>query len=180
MAVSSPEAITDDLPKIGPAPDFTLTTQDGKKLSLKSLAGKVVAVTFIYASCADTCPILTAKMVGLRSRLGSSFGSKVFFISITVDPDHDNVRVLKRYAEAHNANTAGWAFLTGSSTKIREVTRRYGIYYKRGPRGTVDHSFLTSLIDARGTLRVQYMGVRFNADELLEDIRKLLGDGRAK
>ena len=77
MAVKSQESITDDLPKIGPAPDFTLTTQDGKKLSLKSLAGKVVAVTFIYASCADTCPILTTKMVGLQSRLGSSFGSKV-------------------------------------------------------------------------------------------------------
>ncbi len=78
-------------------------------------------------------------MVGLQSRLGSSFGSKVFFISITVDPDHDNVKVSSADAEAHNANTAGWAFLTGSSTEIREVARRYGIYYKNGPRGTVDH-----------------------------------------
>jgi protein SCO1 len=40
----------------------SVTTQDGKRLSLKDLRGKVVAVTFIYISCADTCPLLTAKL----------------------------------------------------------------------------------------------------------------------
>jgi len=38
----------------------------------------------------------------------------------------------------------------------------------------VDHTFLTSLIDRDGVLRVQYMGVRFDPDELLEDLRSLL------
>jgi len=66
------------LSKIGPAPAFTLTTQDGKRLSLKDLDGKVVAITFIYTSCVDTCPLLTAKMAGLQASLGSNFGSKVF------------------------------------------------------------------------------------------------------
>ena len=74
------------LSKIGPAPDFALTTQDGRRLSLSELRGKVVAVTFIYTSCADTCPLLTAKMAGLQARLGPDFGSKVFFVSITLDP----------------------------------------------------------------------------------------------
>jgi len=43
-------AETDEvLPRIGRAPAFTLTTQDGARLSLHDLRGKVVAVTFIYA-----------------------------------------------------------------------------------------------------------------------------------
>src|SRR5499427_19109 len=67
------------LSKIGPAPEFTLTTQDKARLSLRELRGKVVAVTFIYASCADTCPLLTAKLAGLQARLGADFGPKVFF-----------------------------------------------------------------------------------------------------
>jgi protein SCO1/2 len=50
------------LSSIGPAPDFTLVAQDGRRLALRDLRGKVVAVTFIYASCTDTCPILTAKL----------------------------------------------------------------------------------------------------------------------
>src|SRR4029077_20423819 len=43
------------LPQIGPAPAFSLTTQEGARLALQDLRGKVVAVTFIYASCTDTC-----------------------------------------------------------------------------------------------------------------------------
>ncbi len=168
------------LSKIGPAPEFTLTQQDGKRLALKELRGKVLAITFIFASCADTCPLLTAKMAGIQDRLGPAFGPQVFFLSITVDPERDTPAVLKRYAEGHRANTAGWAFLTGSPAEIREVARSYGIYYKKRPRGDVDHTFLTSLVDQKGTLRVQYMGVQFNPDEMLRDVQGLLREGKAR
>jgi protein SCO1 len=50
------------LPVIGPAPPFTLTSQDGAVVSLGSLQGKVVALTFIYTGCPDICPLLTQKM----------------------------------------------------------------------------------------------------------------------
>jgi protein SCO1/2 len=173
-AIGYSAAREDGLPRIGSAPEFSLTTRDGKRLSLSDLRGKVVAVTCIYASCADTCPILTAKMAGLQARLGPDFGARAAFVSISVDPEHDTPEVLKRYAEGHGAKMAGWAFLTGTPAEIREVARRYGIYYKKMPRGDVDHTFLTSLIDQRGTLRVQYLGVRFDPDELLRDLRSLL------
>jgi protein SCO1/2 len=162
------------LPKIGPAPAFSLMTQEGTRLALQDLRGKVVAVTFIYASCADTCPLLTAKLAGLQARLGTDFGAKVFFVAITVDPERDTPPVLKRYAQAHGANLAGWAFLTGTPAEIQQVARHYGIYYKKTPRGAVDHTFLTSLIDPSGTLRVQYLGVRFDPDELLRDLQALV------
>jgi protein SCO1 len=168
------------LSKIGPAPEFTLTKQDGTRLSLKDLRGKVLAITFIFASCTDTCPLLTAKMAGIQNRLGSDFGSKVYFVSITVDPERDTTEFLKRYAEAYKANLAGWAFLTGTPAEIRDVAKRYGIYYKKMPRGDVDHTFLTSLVDHNGTLRVQYMGVRFDPDEMLHDLRSLVKETRAR
>jgi protein SCO1/2 len=86
--------------------------------------------------------------------------------------------VLKRYAQAHGANPAGWAFLTGTPVQIRQVARQYGIYYKKTARGDVDHTFLTSLVDQSGTLRVQYLGVRFDPDELLRDLQTLVrGEG---
>jgi protein SCO1/2 len=164
----------DTLPRIGPAPEFTLTTQDGQRLSLQELRGKVVAVTFIYTSCADTCPFLTTKLIGLQSRFGADFGAKVFFVAVTVDPERDTPEVLKRYAQTHGADLSGWAFLTGTAAEIRQVTRRYGIYYKKTPHGDVDHTFLTSLIDYSGTLRVQYLGVRFDPEELLRDLQFLV------
>jgi protein SCO1/2 len=174
FAVSLSAAGGENLPKIKPAPEFTLTKQDGKRLALKELRGKVLAITFIFASCTDTCPLLTAKMAGIQTRLGSNFGPKVYFVSITVDPERDTPNILKRYAEAHKANPAGWAFLTGTPAEIREVAKRYGIYYKKTPHGDVDHTFLTSLVDQNGTLRVQYMGVKFDPDEMLHDLQSLL------
>jgi len=172
-------AADEALPLMGPAPAFTLTTQDGARVSLHDLRGKVVALTFIYASCADTCPLLTAKMAGLQTRLGTDFGPRVFFASITVDPERDTPDVLKHYAHGHGADLRGWAFLTGAPAEIHEVAKRYGVYYKKSARGDVDHTFLTSLVDSRGMLRVQYLGVRFDPDEMLRDLRSLVRERQA-
>jgi len=167
------------LPRMGRAPTFTLTTQDGVRLALDDLRGKVVAVTFIYASCADTCPVLTAKMATLQTRLGADFGQRVFFASITVDPERDTPSALKDYAHGHGADLRGWVFLTGTPSEIRQVAKRYGIYYKKSARGDVDHTFLTSLVDGSGMLRVQYLGVRFDPDEMLRDLQSLVREGQA-
>jgi protein SCO1/2 len=168
------------LAKIGPAPEFTLTNQDGKRIALKDLRGKVLALTFIFASCADTCPLLTATMAGLQDRLGAAFGPDIQFVSITVDPERDTPEALKRYADAHRANGYGWSFLSGTPAEIREVARRYGVYYRKTPSGDVDHTFLTSLVDRGGTLRVQYMGTRFNPDEMLRDLKNLSGEAKPR
>jgi protein SCO1/2 len=168
------------LSRIGPAADFTLTTQDGGRLSLKDLRGKVVAVTFIYTGCADTCPLLTAKLAAIGGRLGTAVGRTVQFVAISVDPERDTPDILKHYAGRHGVDARGWAFLTGSPLEVREVARRYGVYYRQSERGDVDHTFLTSLIDQRGILRVQYLGVRFDPDEMLRDLQSIIEERVAR
>src|SRR2546427_5820415 len=143
-------------------------------MSLRDLRGKVVAVTFIYASCTDTCPLLTAKMAALQAKLGPEFGSRVFFASVTVDPKRDTPVVLRRYAQAHGANPGGWAFLTGSPAEIRDVERRYGVYARKNPAGDGDHTVLTPLIDRNGILPVPDLGGGFDPHELLGDVQSLL------
>ena len=102
-----------------------------------------------------------------------------FFTSVTVDPERDTPGVLRRYTRTNGTNPAGWAFLTGAPDEIQDVERRYGVYAKKSARGDVDHTFLTSLIDQDGILRVQYLGVRFNPDEVLADLKALLAERRA-
>ena len=63
-------------------------------------------------------------MVTVQDRLGHDFGSKISFVSITVDPERDTPEDLKMYAQAYGANLAGWTFLTGEPEAIRDVTRR--------------------------------------------------------
>src|SRR5262245_60457497 len=71
------------LPKIAPAPDFALISQDGAPVKLADYRGKVVAVTFIFTLCADTCPVLTPLMSFVQDQLGNDFGEKIRFVSIT-------------------------------------------------------------------------------------------------
>jgi protein SCO1 len=162
------------LPTIGAAPAFALTSQDDVPVALADLRGKVVAVTFIYTSCADTCPMLTALMVSVQDKLGRDFGERIAFVSITVDPQRDTPDVLKQYADTFGADLKGWAFLTGDSQVIREVTRRYGVFAAKTSKGEVDHTFLTSIVDRKGMLRVQYLGVSFDPEEFRRDLLSLL------
>jgi len=162
------------LPKIALAPEFSLTSQDGSQVTLADFRGKVVAVTFIYTLCTSTCPVLTPTMSFVQDQLGPNFGTKIAFVSITVDPERDTPQVLKEYAHAFGANLAGWAFLTGTPDAIRDVTRRYGAFASKTANGDVDHTFLTSIVDPSGILRVQYVGVRFDPDELRRDLLSLL------
>ena len=166
----------ESLPRIGPAPEFLLISQDGGELKLADLRGKVVAVTFIFTRCTDTCPVLTPMMSFVQDRLGSDFGAKIVFISITVDPERDTPEVLKEYGEAFGADFAGWYFLTGSPSTIADVVRRYGVFAAKAENGNVEHTFLTSIIDRRGVLRVQYLGVRFDPEEFRLDLLSLVNE----
>jgi protein SCO1 len=162
------------LPKIAPAPAFSLTSQNRMPVALADLRGKTVAVTFIYTSCTDTCPVLTALMVHVQDKLGRDFGEKIVFVSITVDPERDTPEVLKEYADTFGADLKGWAFLTGAPATIRAVIHRYGVFAAKNPNGEVDHTFLTSIIDRNGMLRVQYLGVRFDKEEFQRDLKDLM------
>jgi len=133
------------------------------------LRGKIAPWTFIYATCVDTCPLLTAKLASLREQIGPDFGANVSFVAITVDPRARHTGDSEDYAVAHGANHPGWAFLTGTTLRDREVTRRYGVVARQTARGDVDHTFLTLARGPWGVLRVQYMGVRFDPNEMLRE-----------
>lgn len=165
------------LPTIGRAPPFALIDQAGRPLELQALQGKVLALTFIYTRCADTCPILTARLVALQERLGADFGPRVHFVSITVDPDNDTPAVLQAYARAHGVDLRGWSLLTGTRESVQAAVQGFGSYARRRrPAGAIDHLTLTSLVDRAGRLRVQYLGTGFREDEFLRDLRALLAE----
>jgi len=164
------------LPTLGAAPDFALTSQDGAEVTLESLRGKVVAVTFIYTWCPDICPMLTDRMARVQDELGAEFGTRVAFVSITFDPERDTPEALKAYAEAFDADLAGWSFLTGDPDTVREVAREYGVAVIEAADGQIDHTLLTTLIDREGVMRVQYLGYRFDPEEFRHDLLSLANE----
>ena len=120
-------------------PNVPLITQDGESVRFFDdlIEGKVVAVNFIYTTCADTCPLETAQLVRTQNILGDRFGEDVFFYSISIDPDHDTPEVLKEYRARFGAR---WTFLTGEEADIIELRRKLGLYVEEIQDGSNNHN----------------------------------------
>jgi len=121
-------------------PNLPVVTQDGETLRFYDdlIKDKVVVVSFIYTSCADLCPLTTAKLADLRDRLGDAFGRDIFFVSLTVDPERDTPERMKAFADAFGAGDGpGWRFVTGNPDDMRLIDARFGD--KSAERGLAVH-----------------------------------------
>jgi cytochrome oxidase Cu insertion factor (SCO1/SenC/PrrC family) len=113
------------LSRPAPAPDFTLTDQEGVAFRMADARGRVVVLTFIYTHCGDTCPFMAVKARDARALLGRD-AEKVAFVAVTTDPKRDTVPVTAAYSRALGLSD-GWHFLTGSPEAVRAVWRDYGV-----------------------------------------------------
>jgi cytochrome oxidase Cu insertion factor (SCO1/SenC/PrrC family) len=109
----------------GPAPDFTLTDQDGRAFRMADTRGKVVVMTFIYTHCTDLCPFITLKVKGARDLLGKD-ADKAIFVAVTTDPERDTQSVIDAYSRAAGLFD-GWSFVTGPLAVVKEVWFNYGV-----------------------------------------------------
>jgi protein SCO1 len=117
-------------------PDVTLKTQDGKDVKFYDvIKGKLVAIDLIYTNCQFACPIETSKLARMQQILGDRMGRDVFFVSISIDPEHDTPEVLKAYAAKFNAGP-GWTFLTGKLSDIDALSKKLGLW--SDPKETQD------------------------------------------
>ena len=109
-------------------PNVILTTQEGKRVRFYDdlIAGKIVAINFIYAHCEFSCPLETARLAQVRQLLDARMGKDIFFYSISIDPSHDTPAVLKEYARKFHAGV-GWTFLTGKKEDIDLLANRLGL-----------------------------------------------------
>ena len=95
-----------------PAPDFKLTDQFGRSVSLRSFRGKVVLLAFNDPVCTTVCPLTTTAMVEAKALLGAA-GSDVQLVGVAANPTATGVKWVRAYSQAHQMMHQ-WRFLTGS------------------------------------------------------------------
>ena len=97
--------------------NIEFTNQLGKKVSLYDLKGKIIVIDFFFSRCPSICPGLARSMKRLQDSFKKN-DSIVQFISISVDPEHDSVPQLRKFADRVNANHDTWWFVTGNKKDI--------------------------------------------------------------
>jgi cytochrome oxidase Cu insertion factor (SCO1/SenC/PrrC family) len=159
------------------APGFTLTDQFGKRVSLRSLRGKVVVVSFNDPECTTICPLTTTALLHAKKLLGPA-ASRVELLGIGANPEATEVKWVRAYSQAHEM-LHKWRFLTGSLPELSRVWRAYGIE-AAVVNGTIDHTPATYVIGPDGRearlflTQMAYSSVNQLGYEIAESIAALL------
>jgi protein SCO1 len=148
-------------------PDFALTDQNGRKVSLARFAGKVVAVTFVYVRCPfpNYCFRLSTNFARLQERFRKELGRDLVLLTIIIDPVHDSSQNVQDYARIWHADPGAWHFLSGSPAEIQQVCALFDMNYYPDEALLV-HSFHTVVIDRQGKLASNIEGNDFTAKQL--------------
>ncbi|MGH2648518.1 MAG: SCO family protein [Ginsengibacter sp.] len=91
--------------------------QFGKRVSFEDLKGKIIVLDFFFTHCPTICPKLAKAMKRLQNSFPNN-DSIVQFVSISVDPEHDSVQQLRKWAERFDVNPDSWWLLTGNRDSI--------------------------------------------------------------
>lgn len=97
--------------------NIEFTNQLGNKVSLDDLKGRILVIDFFFTRCPSICPGLAKSMKRLQDSFKKN-DSIVQFISISIDPVHDSVPQLRKFADRYNANHDTWWFVTGDKKEI--------------------------------------------------------------
>lgn len=146
----------DGEPTVVNAPEypFTLTDQYGRQVSLASLRGKAVALTFLDPLCTVDCPIIAQEFRQADELLGSS-ARRAAFVAVVANPDYHSIAVTQAFDRQEDlARVSNWLYLTGSVPELERVWNTYGVTVQVTPAGSmVAHTNIAYVIDTRGHIR---------------------------
>ncbi len=154
-------------------PEFSLINQQGHKLTLSDLKGKVWIADFIFTNCPTICPKMTQEMANLQSEFDSQ---EINFVSFTVDPDRDTTDVLLQYANLYGADEKRWHFLTGNKEQIYKLANEGFKLAAAYHEGMLPHSRKFVLVTSDGEIYGYYDSHQKSAlKRLRKDVNTLLG-----
>ena len=165
------------LPRITLAPGFSLTDQDGNRLTNEDMRGKMTLYNITHSTCSTPCPETGQIMKEVQERLKEieTGGIPVELITISIDPEHDTPEVLLAYAESFDADLDQWYFATGPVDRLPWIIGGgFGFYFNRSDDGQVlfDPGFI--LVDGLGILRDEYRTATPDTDRILSDVDSIV------
>ena len=156
-------------------PVFSLTNQNGERISLDTFRGQPLVLTFVFTRCPvpNFCPRMSNNFDELQTSIKTASGSlgKTRLLSVTLDPNYDTPKVLSDYAAFHHADPKIWSFATGGEEEIDSLTRVFSVY-RQNEGGTISHGLVTALIDKHGKVAKLWRGNAWRPDEVVAEVKQ--------
>jgi len=138
------------------APAFTLTDQNGRQVSLASLRGKVVLLTFLDPVCTSDCPQIAQEFSGADRVLGAG-ARNVELVAIVANPLYRSIAYTRAFdAQERLTSVPNWLYLTGSLAQLEQAWKNYAIAAQILPAGgMIAHTDVAYVIDRGGYTRTE-------------------------
>jgi protein SCO1/2/putative membrane protein len=157
--------------------DFEFTERSGKVVSKQDLLGRPWLACFVFTRCAGPCPRVTEQMKKLQDQLTDT---NIQLVTFGVDPDHDTLEVLRKYADFWRADPDRWWFLTGEKSLLyRFIEKHFRVPVvetegeDRKPGFEVIHSTNIMYVDDEGRVRAKFNATK--DDDMVRLRRVVLG-----
>ncbi|KQO50892.1 MULTISPECIES: SCO family protein [unclassified Methylobacterium] len=152
---------------------FTLTDQDGRRVTERDFAGATHLVFFGFTHCPDVCPTTLQQIGDVLQALGPK-GKDTKALFIAVDPERDTPEALKTYLASFDPRIVG---LTGSQEEVNAAVKAYRAYVRKVPtKGddyTMEHTALVYIMDGRNRF-VNALNLTKPADQTAAELAKAL------
>jgi protein SCO1/2 len=156
-------------------PFFSLTNQNGERISSDTFRGRPFVITFVFTRCPvpNFCPLMSTNFEELQAAITAGSGplASTRLLSVTLDPGFDTPEVLKAYGGYHHADPRTWSFATGDEKEIDTLTRAFSVF-RQTEGGTISHGLATALIDKDGKIEQIWRGSAWKPDEVIEQIKQ--------
>lgn len=141
-------------PLDSPAPGFRLTDQRGMPVTLASLRGKAVLLTFLDPVCTTDCPIIAQEFREADELLGGN-SRRVALVAIVANPTYRSTAFTQAFDRQERlTELPNWLYLTGTLPQLTQVWRDYGEMVLNLPAGAMAaHNDIAFVIDAAGRIR---------------------------
>ncbi len=154
-------------------PTFKYVNQYGDSITDKTLNGNIYVADFFFTTCPSICPVMQRNMLNVYNAFKDTTGFKI--ISYSIDPQHDSVPILKKYADKLGISGNNWWLLQGSKNETYQLAKSYLVsVQEKNPAGEYIHDGYFILIDKQKRIRGTYEGTDpKEVDKLIEDIKIL-------
>lgn len=148
--------------------------QDGSKIKLADLKGKVVVMVMIYTSCKTACPQLTAEMRKISRQMGDVSLKDIQYVLVSIDPKTDTPERMKEYLDTNKFTGEEWVFLRSDEENTRELSNVLAVKYKEISPMEFSHSNIISVFSRNGELVFQKEGLNIDVAGTVAEIKKQL------
>ena len=147
------------------APDFALTDERGRPVTMRQFRGRPVAVTFLYTTCEDTCPTQAQQIRGALDQLDRPVPA----LAIAVDPPRDTPARAREFLDKYDlAGRMRWVL--GTKAELERLWRGFAIQEQLPER---EHQARIVLVDGDGFQRVGFPANQATPERLAHDLREL-------